>query len=103
MSSPSVTTPPGHTTVPDQPVSLSGVNRVVTLTLTNPRVFRIITIVCQEDTNVLVPSQVTFNGETRTSIGTAPAGVTAATLCNLGGAQFEDLPAGSYPGNVLIQ
>jgi hypothetical protein len=67
----------------------------VNLTFTDPRQHKIIVITCHEGTNTLIGSSVSLNGGTaKTSIATAPSGVTQAQLCNLGGASFGGLGHG---------
>lgn len=95
------TTPAGYDTAPDQHVVLS-LAQTVSLTFANPRDFKVIVFVCQESTNKLYSSQVTFQDVPLGSLGTTllPAGITEATLCGLtpatGGAVYSDLSFGAY-------
>ncbi|MDQ4503186.1 prealbumin-like fold domain-containing protein [Sinomonas sp. ASV322] len=95
------TTPPGFTTAADQFVTVAP-GATVTLTFTNPRQFTIIVLVCKNADSSLYPSQVTVDGSTLTSLGAAPAGLTSAQLCSLGGASFSPKAVGSHPASVLI-
>jgi uncharacterized surface anchored protein len=79
----------------------------ITLTFTNPRLHKIIVITCHEGSNTLVQSTVKLNPGTadevsKTSLGSAPAGMTAAQLCGLGGASFGGLDHGTKPLSVAI-
>lgn len=96
------TTPAGHdTAAPQQAVVTAG--GTVALTFVNPRDFKVIVLVCSEATNSLYPSQVTLDGSAaKTSLGAPPAGVTAAQLCGLGGAAFDDQSYGSHNAAVTI-
>jgi hypothetical protein len=82
--------------------SASGTGQTINLTFIDPRQHKIIVITCHEGTNTLVGSSVTFNGSTKTSITTPPAGITQAQLCALGGASYGGLSHGTYPGSVTI-
>lgn len=78
-----------------------------TFTATNPRLHRVITIVCHEGTDTLDDNSVTFDGSTKTSLSALPAGlaakgVTEADLCTLGGAQFDDKSHGTFNGSTTI-
>ncbi len=76
--------------------------QTVSLTFTNPRDFKVIVFVCQESTNKLYSSNVTFQDTSLSSLGTTllPAGITEATLCGLtpatGGAVYPDFSFGNY-------
>lgn len=96
------TTPTGHdTAAPQQAVISAG--GTVALTFVNPRDFKVIVLVCSEATNSLYPSQVTLDGSAaKTSLGTPPSGVTAAQLCGLGGAAFDDQSYGGHTAGVTI-
>lgn len=89
----------GLGTAPNQGQTLS-------FTATNPRLHRVITIVCHEGTDTLDDNSVTFDGQVKTSIGALPAAlagkITEADLCTLGGAQFDDKPHGTFAGSVTI-
>jgi uncharacterized surface anchored protein len=90
----------GYDTADPQNVTIGlgsspGQGQTVNLTFTDPRQHKIIVITCHEGTNTLVGSSVSLNGGTaKTSITTAPSGVTQAQLCNLGGASFGGLGHG---------
>ncbi len=80
-------TPVGHVKAADQPVTISASNLHVALNFVDPREFKVITIVCKVADNSLHPSSVSYNGGTAaTTLGAAPDGVSAATLCGLEGA-----------------
>lgn len=96
------TTPAGHDTAAPQQ-AVVGAGGTVALTFVNPRDFKVIVLVCSEATNSLYPSQVTLDGSAaKTSLGAPPAGVTAAQLCGLGGAAFDDQSYGSHNAAVTI-
>jgi len=95
------TTPAGYDTAADQPATVTA-GATVTLTFTDPRDFKIIVLVCKSADNSLYPSTVTVDGVALTSLGAAPAGFTAAGLCGLGGAAYEDKKVGNHPANVAI-
>ncbi|MBO1269801.1 MSCRAMM family protein [Arthrobacter cavernae] len=95
------TTPAGHDTAADQ-AAVVGAGGTVSLTFVDPRDFKIIVLVCKSADNSLYPSTVTVDGVDLTSLGTAPAGFTAAQLCGLGGAAYDDKKFGGHPANVNI-
>lgn len=95
------TTPPGHDTAAPQAVTVAG-GSTVTLTFVDPRDFKVIVLVCKEADNSLYPSTVTLDGVDKTSLSTAPSGLTAAQLCGLGGAAYDDKSFGNHPANVNI-
>ena len=76
----------------------------------NTELFRLIIITCSEANDTLVVSEVTpaFTGSPLDTIGTPPAlsGKTTAELqaylCNLGGAQYNNLPRGTYETDTEI-
>jgi len=75
--------------------STPGQGQTVNLTFTDPRQHKVIVITCHQGTNTLVGSSVSLNGGTaKTSISSAPSGLTQAQLCNLGGASFGNLGHG---------
>ncbi len=102
------TTPPGHQTAPDQHVELAlGQNLNLTSSpFVNPRLHKVIVIVCHLGTNSLTAVPVASGGQTKTSTTTNPAGV---NLCDTGGASFSgyshsddpsfqtDIGGGSHP------
>ncbi|MBT2513417.1 SpaA isopeptide-forming pilin-related protein [Arthrobacter sp. ISL-30] len=95
------TTPAGHATAAPQAVTLTG-DVTVPLIFVDPRDFKVIVLVCKEADNSLYPSTVTLDGVDKTSLATAPAGLTAAQLCGLGGAAYDDKSYGDHPANVNI-
>ena len=95
------TTPAGHGTAAPQPATV-GSGGTVSLTFVNPRDFKVIVLVCKEADNSLYSSQVTVDGVDKNSLASAPAGFTAAQLCGLGGAAYEDKRHGDHPANVKI-
>ena len=83
---------PGYGLAPDQyanvGVGTSG-GQTFNLTFVDPRLHKVIVLVCHEGSNTLVPSDVTNGSTTRTSL--AAGSLTAAQqaqLCGLGGATF---------------
>lgn len=99
-------TPVGYVTAPDQTatVTAGSAGQTLSYTFVDPRQFRIIAIVCQEGaSNTLYPSQVTVDGVTLPSIGSAPPGVSVATLCSLGGAEFDHLRAGTHASSFRME
>jgi hypothetical protein len=95
------TTPAGHNPAADQNVILTA-GQTVNLTFTNPRLFKVIVLVCQQSNNSLYSSTVTVDGENKASLGAAPGGLTEAQLCGLGGASYPDKLKGNHPANVNI-
>ena len=95
------TTPTGHDTAAPQSVTVVGGTNV-SLTFVDPRDFKIIVLVCKEADNSLYSSQVTVDGVNKDSLATAPSGTTAAQLCSLGGAAYDDKSYGGHPANVDI-
>ena len=90
------TTPAGHATVPDQPVNVTAANPTITLNLSDPRLHKVITLVCHEGSNTLFAVDVANGTSTLKSIGSVPAAlsaknVTQADLCGIGGAAFGGL------------
>jgi hypothetical protein len=81
--------------------------------MTDPRLHRYIVLVCHEGTDSLYASTVdgdgdlNTTGDQKTSLGSVPAGlagkgVTAAELCDLGGAQFGGLGHGNRTPKIVI-
>lgn len=95
------TTPAGYDTAADQRATVTA-GATISLTFTDPRDFKIIVLVCKSADNSLYPSDVTVDGVPLTSLGAAPAGLTAAQLCGLGGAAYDDKKAGDHPADVNI-
>lgn len=99
------TTPSGHRTADPQQVTISSTSASVSLTFTNPRLFTVITVVCQESNGALYPSFVTLDGtvlRTLDATDTLPSGASATEICALGGARFENKTAGTYNASVEI-
>jgi hypothetical protein len=74
------------------------------ITFTDPRKFKVITIVCRESSpNTMYPSSVTFDGSLKTSAAAAdlPAGVTAAQACAIGGASYPGKHYGQITGGIV--
>jgi hypothetical protein len=95
------TTPAGHDTAAPQQ-AVVGAGGTVTLTFTDPRDFKVIVLVCKEADNSLYSSTVTVDGVDKASLAAAPAGLTAAQLCGLDGAAYDDKSYGNHPANVNI-
>jgi hypothetical protein len=102
------TPPTGYGAADDQNINLTG-NQTVNLTFTDPRLHKVIVLVCHEGSNTLYSStdNVTFDGDTKTSISSVPSalsakGVTQADLCGIGGASFGGKAHGSYDATVDI-
>lgn len=94
------TTPSGYSTADPQRITpTAGAN--VQLTFVDDREFTVITLVCRDSDDSLYPSSVKFDGETKSSLATAPAFATAAELCSLGGASFSPKPYGNYTGGEV--
>jgi hypothetical protein len=84
--------PPGYDDDPSFPKQVTVIGgQTVTVNATNPRLHKVIVIVCHQGTNTLLATDVVNGSSTKTSIGTAPAGITQAQLCALGGASFGNL------------
>ena len=80
-----------------------GLNGSASLTFSDPRLFKVIVLVCQQSNNQLYSGSVTVNGQTKTSLSSGEGGtLTDAQLCNVGGAQFPKQNVGSYPATVNI-
>src|SRR3954452_22996978 len=99
--------PAGYSAAAAQNVTIGlgaspGVGQTVTLTFVDPREHKVVVIVCHQGTNTLHSSSVTVDGETKTSLGAAPTGTTAAQLCGLGGASFTGKRHGVHPASVDI-
>lgn len=93
------TTPAGYSTAPDQNRTITA-GQTVNLTFSDPRKFHTIVIVCQDASGngsgppVLHSSSVTVDGVLKTSIATSGT-LDQTTLCNLGGARYDDAHLGS--------
>ena len=83
---------PGHGLAPDQYANVglgSSGGQTFNLTFVDPRLHRVIVLVCHEGTNTLVPSDVTNGSTTKTSLGAGSlTAAQQAELCGLGGATF---------------
>jgi hypothetical protein len=92
------TTPTGYDSAADKNVVV-GAGQNVPVTLTDPRKFRIIVVVCQQGTNdSLHASSVTVDGVTKTSLASGGGGsLSDADVCGLGGARYSDKHAGDHP------
>jgi hypothetical protein len=82
--------------------SAPGEGDIVELTFTDPRAHKVIVITCHEGTDTLTASDVTVDGATKSSLTAAPAGITEAELCNLGGAAFGGKTHGVHPASIDI-
>jgi hypothetical protein len=101
------TVPANHARAADQNVSIASGGQVVGLTFTDPRLHRMIVLVCHEGTDTLTAGSATLSGTTKPTITGVPSalaakGVTQADLCGLGGAQFGGLAHGTFGPGVLI-
>jgi hypothetical protein len=99
------TTPAGHSTAADQNITLTVNNRTVSLTFTNPRQFTVIVLVCKKGaSDTLHQSSVSFDGGQTTldSLASAPAGLTDAQLCGLGGARLSPTGKGNKTATISI-
>jgi hypothetical protein len=76
-----------------------GAGQTVPVTLTDPRKFRIIVVVCQQGTtDSLYASSVTVDGVTTTSLASGGGGsLSDSAVCGLGGARYSDKHAGDHP------
>jgi len=59
-------------------------------------------LTCHEGTDTLLSSEVTVDGVTKSSLSAAPAGLTAAELCSLGGASFGGKGHGPLSAGIDI-
>jgi hypothetical protein len=95
-------TPPGHDPADDKHVTVTA-GHTTSVTLVDPRRFKIVVLVCRESDNTLYPSTVTVDGTDKTSLNTGGGGsVSDADLCGLGGASYGGKHTGNHPGNVNI-
>ena len=88
-------TPAGYGTADPQCFELtlgseSGEGATVNLTFVDPRLHKIIVIVCHEGTDTLAPSDVSNDGDSLTTIGTPPGGVSESDLCSMDGFGGKD-------------
>lgn len=94
--------PSGYTGMADQSVTV-GAGGTVTLNLENPRLHKVIVIVCHQGTDTLAASDVTNGSGSLTTLATGaglPGGITEAQLCSLQG--FTDKPHGSKSLTVNV-
>lgn len=103
------TTPTGYDSADPQcfEVELTSGGDDVSLTFVNPRLHRVIVIVCHEGTDTLYPSTVNLDdgttaGDEKSSLATAPTGIDEGDLCALGGAQYDGLEHGTEDLSVAI-
>ena len=75
---------------------------LTTRTATNPRLHKVIVIVCHEGTNDLFPTDVVNGTSTKTSLASPPAGISEEALCDLGGATFGGLGHNDKTLNVKL-
>jgi hypothetical protein len=99
--------PAGHFLADPKPATVElgsapGEGDTVELTFTDPRSHKVIVITCHEGTDTLAASDVTVDGVTKSSLTAAPAGITEAELCNLGGAAFGGKDHGLHPAGIQI-
>jgi len=94
---------PGYDLAADQNVVVQAGQTTSPLNFTDPRKFTVITIVCQESNSTLYPSDITVDGEHKTSLATGGGGtISDAALCALGGAKYPGKHQGDHPANVNI-
>ena len=93
--------------LPDSSVTVTA-NTATTLDLSNPRLFKVITIVCQQSGGTLYPSSISVDsGTATTSLSSAdlPAGVTEAQICGITDGSATGLhaaPDTSNPHSVSV-
>ncbi|HET7686743.1 MAG TPA: hypothetical protein VFM19_10080 [Candidatus Limnocylindria bacterium] len=94
------TTTIGGDCAADGSVTLAaGQNKTCTITNTR-RTFTVIVLVCEGSD--LYKSNVTVDGVTKSSFGSAPSGFTDAQLCALTAARYTGLYTGDHPANVNV-
>ncbi len=102
------TTPAGYSTAADQQVAVSSGTSTVTLTFIDVRLYKMIVVTCNTANETLVDATVTLTNtpgaDSRETIKASelPAGVSEAALCGLAGANYDDLPAGTYAPSVEL-
>lgn len=102
------TTPAGYTTAADQQAAVSASTATVTLTFVNARLYKLIVVACNTASETLVDATVTLTGtpgaDDRETVKASqlPSGVSEAALCGLAGANYDDLPAGTYAPSVEL-
>jgi hypothetical protein len=92
------TTPTGYDSAADKNIVVSA-GQNTSVTLSDPRKFRIIVLVCQQGTSdTLHASSVTVDGVTKTSLASGGGGsLSDSDVCGLGGARYSDKHAGDHP------
>lgn len=95
------TTPAGYGTAADQHATISAAVSSVTLTFQDPRLFKVIVLVCKQSDSSLWSSNVTLSPDTKASLASSSS-PSPATLCGLGGASFGDLQTGTKSLSVNI-
>jgi len=94
---------PGHDLAADQNVVVTAGQTTAPLNFTDPRKFTVITLVCQESNSTLYPSDITVDGQHKTSLATGGGGaISDAALCSLGGASYSGKHFGDHPADVNI-
>ena len=93
------TTPTGYAAAPDKSISVGAGQSVGPVLMVDPRLFRIIVLVCKQSDNTLHASSVTVDGVAKTSLGSGGGGtLDDSDLCALGGARYSDKQAGNHTG-----
>lgn len=93
------TTPSGYATADEQLTAVSSTTPTVSLTFVDPRLFKVIVLVCKQSDNSLYSSNVSLPSgsanaaDTKKSLGTSDT-PSAAALCGLSGAAFSGLQTG---------
>jgi hypothetical protein len=103
-------TPDGYAKSSDMPkfitVALGDEDSDHVYTVTDPRKFKVITLVCVKSTDQLYGSSVTYDsGSAQTSLkhnATLPDGVSESELCGLGGATHDNVGTGSHSSSISI-
>jgi uncharacterized surface anchored protein len=106
------TTPAGHQTAPSQDVTIGlgsapATGDTESLSFVDPRSHKVIVITCEQGTNTLDGSSVSFDGGATTQQTldhgvSLPGGMSEAQLCSLGGATKSDLPEGKLSPDVQV-
>jgi hypothetical protein len=106
------TTPSGYQTAPAQDVTVAlgttpGGGDAESLSFKDPRLHKVIVLVCSEGTNTLDSSSVSFDGGSSSlssldETASLPTGVTQAAVCGLGGATASDLADGAQSNPQII-
>jgi hypothetical protein len=100
----------GYALAADQHLTVTA-GSSATKSFVDPRLFHVVTIVCQNSDNSLHPSSVTLDGSTKTSLSSSGltqfntdngTSLTQAQVCSLTGASFGPKQTGTYNGNVVI-